>query len=183
VEARDVVQAAIDAYHAHDLDRCLSYYAPDVVVKDADGRILMSDPRRWAMALDHGAVRGVANGYTAAWNSGSADAVAGFFAEDGSIVINRGSPWEGRAAVARMAAGFFADIPDLALICDGVRVAGSHVVYLWTFTGTHASSGKPVNVSGWEEWDLDADHKVKASRGWFDADDYASQTSSDIRTS
>ena len=41
MEARDVVQAAIDAYHAHDLDRCLSYYAPDVVVKDADGRILM----------------------------------------------------------------------------------------------------------------------------------------------
>ena len=41
MEARDVVQAAIDAYHAHDLDRCLSYYAPDVVVKDADCRILM----------------------------------------------------------------------------------------------------------------------------------------------
>ena len=36
-----MVQAAIDAYHAHDLDRCLSYYAPDVVVKDADGTILM----------------------------------------------------------------------------------------------------------------------------------------------
>ena len=128
------------------------------------------------MALDHGAVREVANAYTAAWNSGSADAVAGFYAEDGSLVINRGSPWEGRAAVAQMAAGFFADIPDLALICDGVRVAGTHVVYLWTFTGTHASSGKPVNVSGWEEWDVDADHKVKASRGWFDADDYARQT-------
>jgi len=35
----DVVQAAIEAYHAHDLDRCLSYYAPDVVVKDADGKV------------------------------------------------------------------------------------------------------------------------------------------------
>lgn len=33
MEPREVVQAAIDAYHAHDLDRCLSYYAPDVVVK------------------------------------------------------------------------------------------------------------------------------------------------------
>src|SRR5206468_2740421 len=38
---RDVVQAAIDAYHAHDLDHCLSYYAPDVVVRDADGNVLM----------------------------------------------------------------------------------------------------------------------------------------------
>ena len=41
VEPRDVVQSAIDAYHAHDLDRCLSFYAADVVVKRADGTILM----------------------------------------------------------------------------------------------------------------------------------------------
>jgi len=41
VEPRNVVQAAIDAYHAHDLDRCLSFYAPDVVVKRVDGEILM----------------------------------------------------------------------------------------------------------------------------------------------
>ena len=41
MEPRDVVQAAIDAYHDHDLDRCLGYYAPDVVVKDAEGNILM----------------------------------------------------------------------------------------------------------------------------------------------
>ena len=41
VEPRDVVQSAIDAYHAHDLDRCLSSYAADVVVKRADSTILM----------------------------------------------------------------------------------------------------------------------------------------------
>lgn len=41
MEPRDIVQAAIDAYHDHDLDRCLGYYAPDVVVKDAEGSILM----------------------------------------------------------------------------------------------------------------------------------------------
>jgi hypothetical protein len=41
LEPRDIVQAAIDAYHDHDLDRCLSYYAPDVVVKDADGTLLI----------------------------------------------------------------------------------------------------------------------------------------------
>jgi uncharacterized protein (TIGR02246 family) len=133
------------------------------------------------MALDHGAIRTIADAYTAAWNSGSADAVSAFYAEDGSIVINRGAPWEGRSGVAQMAAGFFADVPDLALVCDAVRVAGTHVAYLWTFTGTHALSGNALRVSGWEEWDLDADHKVKASRGWFDADDYARQTSSDTR--
>jgi hypothetical protein len=41
MEPREIVQAAIDAYHAHDLDRCLSFYAADVVVKRADGTIVM----------------------------------------------------------------------------------------------------------------------------------------------
>jgi hypothetical protein len=41
LEPRDIVQAAIDAYHDHHLDRCLGCYAPDVVVKDADGNVLM----------------------------------------------------------------------------------------------------------------------------------------------
>ena len=55
MEPSDVVQAAIDAYHDHDLDRCMSYYAPDVVVKDADGNVTM-DGRdavraRYAMSM------------------------------------------------------------------------------------------------------------------------------------
>jgi hypothetical protein len=40
MEPGGVVQAMIDAYHAHDLDRCLSFYALDVVVKRADGSIV-----------------------------------------------------------------------------------------------------------------------------------------------
>jgi hypothetical protein len=74
-----------------------------------------------------------------------------------------------------MAAGVFADVPGLTLVCDGIRVAGDHAAYLWTFTGTDAATGHPLRVSGWEKWDLDGDGKVKASRGWFDADDYARQ--------
>jgi len=128
------------------------------------------------MESDHERVRQVADAYTAAWNSGSADAVAEFYAPGGRIVINRGKPWEGRAGVAEMAAGFFADVPDLNLVCDGLRIAGDHVVYLWTFTGTHAATGNPLRVSGWEEWDIDVDQRVTSSRGWFDADDYARQT-------
>lgn len=128
------------------------------------------------MSSTHEELREIADAYTAAWNSGSPDAVASFYAEAGAIVINRGSPWEGRSGVAQMAAGFFADVPDLTLVCDGIRVAGDHVAYLWTFTGNHAATGHPLRVSGWEEWELDADDKVMASRGWFDADDYTRQT-------
>jgi uncharacterized protein (TIGR02246 family) len=127
------------------------------------------------MIIDPKKAKQMADDYTSAWNSGSAQAVAEFYAKDGGIVINRGEPWQGRDRVAQMASGFFSDVPDLKLVCDGVRCAGEHVVYLWTFTGTHSGTKKPLRVSGWEEWDLDPDYKVKTSRGWYDADDYTRQ--------
>ena len=117
----------------------------------------------------------LAEAYTAAWNMGSPQAVAEFFAAHGGIVINGGEAWTGRDRVQKMAEGFFADVPDLSLVCDGVRPAGDHVVYLWTFTGTHAGTTSPLRIAGWEEWDIDADGKIISSRGWFDADDYARQ--------
>lgn len=130
------------------------------------------------MTIDHERVKKLADEYTQAWNSGSPEVVAGLYAIDGRIVINRGDPWVGRKGVADMAAGFFADIPDLRLVCDVLRCAGSHVAYFWTFTGTHATSKNPVRVEGWEEWDLDSNYLVVESRGWFDNDDYLRQTQS-----
>jgi uncharacterized protein (TIGR02246 family) len=132
------------------------------------------------MQPDPNAVAKLANDYTAAWNSGSPDAVAAFFAADGEIIINCGEPWKGRAQVAEMAAGFFADVPDLSLTCDEIRCAGSHAVYVWTFTGHDAATGHPLEVRGWEEWDLDGDSKIRSSRGWYDAEDYASQVAGGI---
>lgn len=127
------------------------------------------------MSLDHGRILGLARAYTDAWNSGSPDAVAAFFAADGRIVINRGEPWEGRARVAEMAAGFYAEVQEMKVFCDAVRIAGDHVAYVWTFTGRHAGTGHPLHVAGWEEWDLDENGQVKVSRGWYDAADYARQ--------
>ena len=120
----------------------------------------------------------LAAAYTAAWNTGRPEAVAAFFAAEGAITINDGTPWEGRDRVAQMAAGFYADIPDLNLVCDGLRTSGDHLVYLWTFTGTHAGTRKAVKVLGWEEWDVDAEGLIRLSRGWFDSEDYARQTQS-----
>jgi uncharacterized protein (TIGR02246 family) len=118
----------------------------------------------------------LAAAYTAAWNTGNPASVAAFFASDGEIAINRGPVWQGRDGVAAMAAGFYADIPDLCLACDDVRRAGDHAVYCWTFTGTFAANGKRVKVAGWEEWDLDPAGLIVRSRGWFDAEAYARQT-------
>lgn len=128
-----------------------------------------------AMSFDHRDIERLAVEYTAAWNTGSPQRVAGYFAEDGEISINRGTPWRGRSGIAEMAAGFFADVPDLQLTCDGVRCAGSHVVYLWTFRGHAAGTTNALTVHGWEEWDLSDDMRVIASRGWYDSGDYARQ--------
>ncbi|MCR9148556.1 MAG: nuclear transport factor 2 family protein [Rhodobacteraceae bacterium] len=125
--------------------------------------------------MDVKRIEGMAADYTAAWNSKSAEAVASFYAEDGEIIINRGEPWTGRSRVRDMAAGFYADVPDLSLTCDDVRCSGNHVIYVWTFTGHDAKTGNPLRIRGWEEWDLDDDFKVRASRGWFDAQDYGRQ--------
>ena len=56
-----------------------------------------------------------------------------------------------------------------------VHEAGDHIAFIWTFTGTHSGTGNPLCVTGWEEWDLGPDLKVKVSRGWYDAEEYARQ--------
>jgi uncharacterized protein (TIGR02246 family) len=129
----------------------------------------------YAMSFNPKDIEKLAEAYTAAWNTGSPQRVAGFFAEDGEIVINRGVPWRGRSSIAEMAAGFFTDVPDMRLVCDGVRCAGSHVVYLWTLTGHAAKSANALTVHGWEEWEVSDALKVKASRGWYDSEDYTRQ--------
>lgn len=121
----------------------------------------------------------IAENYTAAWNSKSVEAVASFYALDGEIIINNGAPWRGCARVKDMAAGFYADVPDLFLTCDDIRLSGHHAIFVWTFRGHDAGTQKPLNISGWEEWDLNENGKVLASRGWFDAEDYGRQVQGD----
>lgn len=118
---------------------------------------------------------GLALRYTDAWNSKVPENVADFHAPTSRIVINRGEPSVGHDGLTAMAARFHADVPDLHLSCDGIRGAGSHVVYMWTFTGHHAEIGKPLKVEGWEEWELGDDMKIMSSLGWFDGGDYDRQ--------
>lgn len=129
------------------------------------------------MGFDRDRLDDLARRYTEAWNSKVPEAVAAFHTPVSSIVINRGEPSVGHEGLTAMAAGFHADVPDLHLTCDGIRGAGRHVVYLWTFTGHHAETGNPLKVQGWEEWEMDAEMKVTAARGWFDGEDYDRQVS------
>ncbi len=90
-------------------------------------------------------------------------------------MINRSDPSVNRSGIAEMAAGFHAAVPDLNLTCNDIRVSGNHAVYVWTFTGHDVDTGNPLSVRGCEEWELDDDLKVRSSRGWYDAEDYAAQ--------
>ena len=118
---------------------------------------------------------GLARRYAEAWTSGDPAAVASFYAEDGEIIINRGDPHVGRAAVEAMAAGFYAEFPDLVVHCDLPRSAGDHAVFVWTLEGHHATTGRYVRVGGWKEWELNSDGLVSKSLGWFDSAEYDRQ--------
>ena len=116
-----------------------------------------------------------ARAYAAAWSSLEPSAVASFYAEDGGISINRGEVSKDRAQIAEMAAGFYAEFPDLVVRLDAFHGAGDHAVFHWTLEGNHSETANYVKVSGWEEWDLNAAGEVAFSRGWFDADNYDAQ--------
>lgn len=127
------------------------------------------------MASTQDILQNLARDYAIAWSSGDPEAVADFFAADGQIVINRGDPMKGRAAIVEMARGFHSEFPDLEVRCDMMRKAGDHALFVWTREGHHVETGNHVVTRGWEEWDLDPDFKVVSSKGWFDAEDYQRQ--------
>lgn len=118
---------------------------------------------------------GLARRYAEAWTSRNPDTVAGFYADDGQIVINQGEPHVGNEAIAAMAAGFYTAFPDLVVHCDLPRLAGCQGIFAWTLEGHHAETGNYVRIGGWEEWELNADMKVVRSLGWFDATEYDRQ--------
>jgi uncharacterized protein (TIGR02246 family) len=127
------------------------------------------------MGISAGETKAMAKAYAKAWSSSDPVGVASFYAEDGVIEINGGDPIAGRAAVAEMAAGFYAEFPDLIVHCDECRAAGQNALFLWTLEGTHSATGKRVKVPGWEEWELDDKGQVARSRGRFDAEEYDRQ--------
>lgn len=119
--------------------------------------------------------------YTAAWCSQNPASVAAFFAEGGSLTINHGVPSVGRAAIAAAAQGFMTAFPDMVVAMDGVSLDGDRAVYRWTLTGTNTGpggTGRPVRISGYEEWTFGADGLVADSQGHFDEADYNRQLGS-----
>jgi predicted ester cyclase len=71
--------------------------------------------------------------------------------------------------------------PDLVVRMDTLEVEGDRIVYRWTLTGTNngpGGTGRPVRISGYEEWSIGADGLVAQSLGHFDEADYRRQVQS-----
>ena len=131
--------------------------------------------------MDAATLKDFATRYTAAWCSQNAASVAAFFAESGSLTINDGAPAVGRAAITAAAQGFMTAFPDMVVAMDGVSLDGDRAVYRWTLTGTNTGpggTGRPVRISGYEEWTFGADGLVADSQGHFDEADYNRQLGS-----
>jgi len=124
---------------------------------------------------DLASVRVLAEKYAAAWSSHDPDAVASFYEENGSIIINQGDPVVGRSAISTTAAGFYAAFPDLVIHLDNFRLSGNHVLLVWTMEGKHSETGNFVKVDGWWQWTLGENLHVRESFGWFDVEDYDRQ--------
>ena len=116
--------------------------------------------------------------YTAAWCSQDAARVASFFAPNGSLTINQGSPAVGRAAITAAAQGFLSAFPDMIVRMDALERAGNGFLYRWTLIGTNTGpggTGKRVRISGYEEWIIGGDRLIAKSLGHFDEADYRRQ--------
>jgi uncharacterized protein (TIGR02246 family) len=116
--------------------------------------------------------------YTAAWCSHQPATVAAFFAEQGSLTINQGAPSVGRAAITAAAQGFMTAFPDMIVIMDSLETTGPTIRYHWTLKGTNTGpggTGRPVHISGYEEWTFGPDRLIGRSLGHFDEAEYHRQ--------
>jgi hypothetical protein len=128
--------------------------------------------------MDATKLRDFAARYTAAWNSQNAASVGSFYAENGSLTINDGTPSVRRTAITAAAQGFMTAFPDMVVTMDSVGLEGEQAIYHWTLTGTNTGpggTGKPVRISGYEEWRISADGLIAASRGHYDEAQYQRQ--------
>jgi nuclear transport factor 2 (NTF2) superfamily protein len=116
--------------------------------------------------------------YTEAWCSQDPVRVAAHYAAAGSLTINEGTPSVGPEAITEAARSFMVAFPDLRVLMDDVRAQGDNTVYRWTLVGTNTGpggTGRPVRISGFEEWTFDEDGLIAASLGQFDQDEYDRQ--------
>lgn len=118
------------------------------------------------------------NEYTDAWNSQKPENVASFFAIDGSLTVNNGTPLIGRTSITEFTNSFMTAFPDMKLSMDNLLIKSDETQYHWSFIGTNTGlngTGNKVEFNGFERWTFNEDGLIKSSIGKFDEEDYNRQ--------
>jgi steroid delta-isomerase-like uncharacterized protein len=129
-------------------------------------------------AMDREQLEDFATRYAAAWSGGDPEAWAEFYAEDATFRINEGGTARGRAAIAAVAGGYMEAFPDMRIDLERLVPTEDGAEFHWRWTGTNTGpggSGRPVDMTGYEEWTFSADGLIQAMQGHFDEAEYARQ--------
>lgn len=125
--------------------------------------------------------------YAAAWSSQDPRKLASHYAENGSLQVNDGEPSVGRAAIAAKAGEFMDAFPDMVVRMDSASLEDEGIaVFRWIWTGTNTGpggTGKPVHLTGFEEWTLSTDGLIVESKGHYDQAEYERQVSGESKGS
>jgi len=108
-----------------------------------------------------------------AWNEHDGDAVAALCAED--LVYDEpalGPRQHGRAAIRDFVASLAVEYPDNTFTLTGLYadLRRRAVVVAWTFTGTHATTSRPVRFHGDDRLEFGEDGLIQAYRCLYDND-------------
>ena len=119
-----------------------------------------------------------AKSYAQVWCSQRPNFVSSFFSEDGVLQINDGSPAKGTEAITNVAKGFMDAFPDMVVSMDSLITKSEKIRFYWTLTGTNNGTngaGNKVNISGFEEWNINKEGLIQESKGYFDKKEYERQ--------
>ena len=122
------------------------------------------------MQADAIKLRDFAARYTAAWCSQDPASVAAFYAVEGSLTVNGGTPAVGRNAITEVARSFMTAFPDMRVVMDELLVQGDRAEYHWTLIGTNTGPGGTG-----QRWQIEADGLIASSQGRFDSAEYQRQ--------
>lgn len=112
--------------------------------------------------------------YAQAWCSQKPENVAAFYAKNGSLAVNGGTP----TPIIDVARSFMRDFPDMIVTFDKLEPRGDVTAFHWTLVGTNTGpggTGNKVRISGYELWKIDNDGLIAESKGHFDAAEYEKQ--------
>ena len=118
--------------------------------------------------------------YATAWSGQDPAAFSEFYAENGSLSVNDGTPSVGRAAITGTARAYMTAFPDMVVRLDSLSRDGDQAIFHWTWTGTNTGpggTGRRVQLTGYERWTMGADGLIADSKGHFDAAEYQRQMS------